>query len=143
MHSHSEASSGVTPAFTSIIPPPPPPPSTTNTLVTPEATSNTLLVDIPIADGLADEFRMSLGAGSAMSPGRPSRTEITVLEHGHYRGQPVTKVLLRPISGRRHQLRLHTQAIGHAIVGDVTYGPPLVDGQEEAHRMMLHAYRLR
>lgn len=101
----------------------------------------TLHVDIPIAEGSADEFRMNLGAGSATSPGRPSHTEMTVLEHGFYMGKPVTKLLLRPISGRRHQLRLHTLAIGHPIVGDATYGPEK-SGRESA-RMMLHAFRLR
>lgn len=84
---------------------------------------------------------MMLGAGSAVSPGRASHTEVTVFEHGMYRGLPVSKVLLRPISGRRHQLRLHTMAIGHPIVGDATYGCD--EGSEGPTRMMLHAYRLR
>lgn len=116
----------------------------TVTTTTTAATGGTLHVDIPIADGLANEFRMTLGPGSAALPGRPSHTEITVLEHGLYQGKPVTKVLLRPISGRRHQLRLHTQAIGHPIVGDATYGSK-EEGEvgEEAARMMLHAFRLR
>ncbi|EGC38603.1 hypothetical protein DICPUDRAFT_28377 [Dictyostelium purpureum] len=51
---------------------------------------------------------------------------------------PVTKVLLTPKSGRRHQLRVHLQSIGHIIVGDETYGPK--DPQSE--RMMLHSWKL-
>jgi hypothetical protein len=35
----------------------------------------------------------------------------------------VTKVLLRPVTGRRHQLRLHCYCLGHPIVGDYTYDP--------------------
>lgn len=50
---------------------------------------------------------------------------------------PVTKVLLKPKTGRRHQLRLHMKHIGHAICGDATYAEDF-----EAHRMMLHAWRL-
>ncbi len=33
-----------------------------------------------------------------------------------------TRVLLEPVSGRSHQLRVHLQAIGHPIVGDALYG---------------------
>ena len=106
-----------------------------------EVSNKTLHVDIPIVDNEAGEFKMSLGVGSESSPGRPSHTEITVLEHGQYLGQPVTKVLFRPISGRRHQLRLHSLAVGHPIVGDATYDPH--SHVVEAPRMMLHAYRLR
>jgi hypothetical protein len=76
---------------------------------------------------------------------------------------------MKPISGRRHQLRIHARCLGHPIVGDFTYNPrqwqavfnrsaayqayqaehasttiPLAlqrqwDGQV-AERMMLHAY---
>ena len=45
------------------------------------------------------------------------------------------------MSGRRHQLRLHTKHIGHGIVGDFTYA----DDREWAQgcdRMMLHAWRV-
>ena len=33
------------------------------------------------------------------------RTKLLVLERGSYHGYPATKVLLAPITGRRHQLR--------------------------------------
>lgn len=49
----------------------------------------------------------------------------------------MTKVLLRPITGRRHQLRVHLLHAGYRIVGDVSYG-----GDVGATRMMLHALRL-
>lgn len=50
----------------------------------------------------------------------------------------MTKVKLKPISGRRHQLRLHTWHIGHPIVGDMTYA-----NDNETFRMMLHARYLQ
>ncbi|XP_029413630.1 RNA pseudouridylate synthase domain-containing protein 1 isoform X2 [Nannospalax galili] len=73
---------------------------------------------------------------------KPSLTELLVLEHGLYAGDPVSKVLLKPLTGRTHQLRVHCSAVGHPIVGDLTYGQP--EGQEDQpFRMMLHAFYLR
>ena len=77
-------------------------------------------------------------AMSVASSGRAAQTEVVVLERGHLRGSRATRVLLRPRTGRRHQLRLHCAMLGHPIVGDATYGPA-DDGQE---RMMLHAQSL-
>jgi len=70
---------------------------------------------------------------------RPSRTRLVVLERGLYNKYPATKVLLAPISGRRHQLRVHCHEIGHTIVGDFTYS-----NRRDIlpHRMFLHAHRL-
>ncbi|MDR2853454.1 MAG: RluA family pseudouridine synthase [Burkholderiaceae bacterium] len=51
--------------------------------------------------------------------GQPSRTRWRVLrplpEHG------ATHVLLVPVTGRTHQLRVHLAHIGHPIVGDALY----------------------
>lgn len=73
---------------------------------------------------------------------KASLTELEVLEHGLYAGDPVSKVLLRPLTGRTHQLRVHCSALGHPIVGDLTYGQPACQ-EERPFRMMLHAYYLR
>ncbi|MBF6631262.1 MAG: RluA family pseudouridine synthase [Comamonas sp.] len=52
-----------------------------------------------------------------------------------------TKIWLRPVTGRTHQLRLHMSHIGHPILGDELYAPPsLASG---SHRLMLHATELR
>ncbi|XP_038619121.1 RNA pseudouridylate synthase domain-containing protein 1 isoform X1 [Tachyglossus aculeatus] len=71
---------------------------------------------------------------------KPCRTELWVLEHGTYGGEPVTKVLLQPLTGRTHQLRVHCSASGHPIVGDLTYG---LGRDGVPFRMMLHALHLR
>ncbi|XP_069503372.1 RNA pseudouridylate synthase domain-containing protein 1 [Ambystoma mexicanum] len=71
---------------------------------------------------------------------KPCQTELIVLEHGMYRGEPVTKVILQPHTGRTHQLRVHCSAIGHPIVGDFTYS---LKKDTDPYRMMLHAYYLR
>ena len=52
----------------------------------------------------------------------------------------VTKMLLKPITGRSHQLRVHTQYIGHAIIGDQLYSTEM--GQALSNRLYLHAAEL-
>ena len=49
--------------------------------------------------------------------GKPSVTEFTVLERGK-----VSKLALRPVTGRTHQLRLHCAYRGFPILGDPQYG---------------------
>jgi tRNA pseudouridine32 synthase/23S rRNA pseudouridine746 synthase len=51
-----------------------------------------------------------------------------------------TRLLLQPLTGRSHQLRVHLQAIGHPIVGDALYAPPEMAAHRD--RLMLHATRL-
>ena len=50
--------------------------------------------------------------------GKPSRTVFTVLE----RNADTTKLALRPITGRTHQLRVHCAHMGYPIIGDPQYG---------------------
>ena len=69
--------------------------------------------------------------------------------------QPVTLVRLFPKTGRRHQLRVHLEAIGHPILGDPLYGHPddfylaRIRGEAdprvaagEPGRLLLHCERL-
>ncbi len=53
------------------------------------------------------------------------------------RSAPFTRVILEPITGRSHQLRVHLAAVGHPILGDSLYAPP--EGQARASRLLLHA----
>lgn len=52
----------------------------------------------------------------------------------------ISRVLLTPITGRSHQLRVHMQYIGHPITGDKIYHPHPT--QSPLQRMALHAARL-
>jgi len=54
-------------------------------------------------------------------------------------------LLLRPSTGRTHQIRLHLARLGCPVLGDRQYGRPgLARADElEVKRQMLHAYRLR
>ena len=48
-----------------------------------------------------------------------------------------TRLLLQPVTGRTHQLRVHMKHIGHSMVGDQLYSdPPIADA---APRLLLHA----
>jgi tRNA pseudouridine32 synthase/23S rRNA pseudouridine746 synthase len=55
-------------------------------------------------------------------------------------GQTVTRVVLTPITGRSHQLRVHMQYIGHPIVGDELYASELEVSLSP--RLCLHAEKL-
>lgn len=52
----------------------------------------------------------------------------------------MTRVLLTPITGRSHQLRVHMQAMGHPILGDELYAHP--EALNAAPRLLLHAHWL-
>jgi len=70
--------------------------------------------------------------------GKPAQTRYEVIE---YTPEHNTRRLrLTPITGRTHQLRLHCQSIGHAILGDRLYSSPEVI--EMADRLLLHATTL-
>ncbi len=49
--------------------------------------------------------------------GKPSQTEFAVLE----RSEAITKLALRPVTGRTHQLRVHCAYMGYPILGDPQY----------------------
>lgn len=68
--------------------------------------------------------------------GKPAQTDWEVLRHGHNE----TSVLLRPKTGRSHQLRVHMLAMGHPILGDRIYANE--SGYKAASRLQLHAQSL-
>ena len=64
-----------------------------------------------------------------------------VLAHEECNGELVTRVLLKPVTGRSHQLRVHMVHVGHVMIGDPIYaeGAALTI----APRLNLHAQQLR
>lgn len=70
--------------------------------------------------------------------GKPSLTQYQRLHYDEV--QDVSHVLLQPITGRSHQLRLHLAAIGHPIIGDPLYAAGPV--AQAANRLMLHAWQI-
>lgn len=91
-------------------------------------------------------LRFELKSGERMvkvhEDGKPSVTRFQVLRRFQDRA---TLVEARPLTGRTHQIRVHTQFAGHPIVGDVKYTPDADNSQFRAlgiRRLMLHAARL-
>jgi tRNA pseudouridine32 synthase/23S rRNA pseudouridine746 synthase len=74
--------------------------------------------------------------------GKPSTTRWRVLDHFKNLTGPTTGVELEPLTGRSHQLRVHLQAIGHAIVGDALYPQISSPSAASSHRLLLHACEL-
>jgi tRNA pseudouridine32 synthase/23S rRNA pseudouridine746 synthase len=65
--------------------------------------------------------------------GKPALTDYLVLE----RTEDSTLVLLRPHTGRSHQLRVHMASLGHPILGDNLYGHA-----SPGDRLLLHSSQL-
>ncbi|MGM0632311.1 MAG: RluA family pseudouridine synthase [Pseudomonadota bacterium] len=67
--------------------------------------------------------------------GKPARTRFRVLECF----RRATLIEASPVSGRTHQIRVHTQYMGHAILGDARYLFRERDPYPEINRLCLHA----
>jgi tRNA pseudouridine32 synthase/23S rRNA pseudouridine746 synthase len=67
--------------------------------------------------------------------GKPSTTRWRELSHN--KSDDSSRLQLQPVTGRSHQLRVHLQALGHPILGDMLYAPPTVHAR--ATRLLLHA----
>nr|CAD7203488.1 unnamed protein product [Timema douglasi] len=82
--------------------------------------------------------RMCTSSNLNCTSPRPAQTRMLILQRGLFDNYPATKVILRPITGRRHQLRVHCAHIGHTIVGDYTYS-----NRKDTlpYRTFLHSYR--
>eukprot|EP00871_Galdieria_phlegrea_P000890 jgi/Galph1/1801/GphlegSOOS_G469.1 len=91
-----------------------------------------------------DGFMMTIGTYT--NPGWSAKTECIPLSFGMCHGYIATKMLLKPVTGRRHQLRLHMLDSGFPIIGDATYGQDSIHGPDDPRtppRMMLHAWKLK
>jgi len=99
-------------------------------------------MDIQSRYGL-DPKRSSCDGKPLLWDFKPSLTRFVVLKRGLWNDLPVTKLLLQPRTGRRHQLRVHTAILGHPILGDCTYGmEEEVVERKSCSRMCLHAAKL-
>jgi 23S rRNA pseudouridine1911/1915/1917 synthase len=105
-------------------------------------------VNLPIGDARSSRIYLKQEAGH----GKPCSTSWRVEKRLPGR----TLLRLYPKTGRRHQLRVHLEAIGHPILGDILYGRPeedylrMVRGEGDARReaagplrQLLHCALLR
>lgn len=108
-------------------------------------------IDLPLSVGRKNRVRVagnrddiafdpgrrtwSLGADAEPRAGKsyPSVTTFTVL----WRDDRHSLLAVTPITGRRHQIRVHLAWIGHPILGD-----PLFEREPAADRTFLHSWRL-
>jgi len=89
-------------------------------------------VDLPLAVDWENKPRQRVD----FEHGRPAQTDWQVIG----REDGATRVALVPRTGRTHQLRVHMQAIGHPILGDVFYAEG--EALAAASRLQLHAAEL-
>ena len=97
-------------------------------------------IDAPIARGEFPLQKICTETGKAAL----SRYQVLARERTAC-GFPVTRVHFQPVTGRTHQLRIHSLSMGHPIMGcdlyraDVEAEGRVVDSQELASRLLLHA----
>lgn len=102
-------------------------------------------IDFPIAKDKPNFPLMKI----CYETGKSAVSEFTVLER--LQSPDRSRVCFTPVTGRTHQLRLHSQRIGHPIVGCDLYGlqdymletnPEAVKAIPFGDRLMLHATTL-
>ncbi|MDH3342110.1 MAG: pseudouridine synthase [Gammaproteobacteria bacterium] len=86
------------------------------------------IIDVPMRGDPDDRPRQIID----YQQGKEASTQWQVIDAG----PESTRLLLKPITGRTHQLRIHCIAIGHIIIGDSLYGD---DREKREPRMLLHA----
>jgi tRNA pseudouridine32 synthase/23S rRNA pseudouridine746 synthase len=108
------------------------------------------VIDLPLKPGRKSRYRVAgqrrdirrdddtFHLTRTDADGLASRTRLRVVD----RGRRSSLVVLSPLTGRTHQLRVHLAWIGHPILGDHLYGRPHDPAQRYA-RLALHCHRLR
>jgi len=92
------------------------------------------VINLPIAPDMENRPKYKICADT----GRQSVTEFTVVSRDEI--AQTSRVLLHPITGRSHQLRLHMQALGHPILGCEFYADE--KALNKSPRLLLHATEL-
>ena len=80
---------------------------------------NDLTIDAP----LGKDQQSAVAIKDAVRPdGAAARTDIRVKQRFERHSLPFTWLNVAPMTGRKHQIRIHLAHIGHPIVGDKIYG---------------------
>lgn len=105
-------------------------------------------IDLPLCTGRKSRYRVAgnrseikqKGSSFSVTPDRQG-FEATTRARGLLQTKNHTLMLLKPCSGRTHQIRVHLSWLGFPVVGDHLYGKP-TDPNQIAPRLMLHCHRL-
>lgn len=87
------------------------------------------IIDLPIARNLKHPTTFQVDP-----KGKPSKTHYKVIE----KNNKYSLIVLKPVTGRTHQLRVHLKYLGCPILGDPVYGPD----KNPKTRLFLHAKSL-
>ena len=113
------------------------------TLVAGEVRPPEARIDSPIGRSLRDRKKMAI---TSEGSGRAALTEYKVREVFQEDGEKYSLVDVNLKTGRTHQIRVHMNAIGYPVVGDITYGHDSVNKRFEKvfglRRQFLHAASL-
>jgi 23S rRNA pseudouridine1911/1915/1917 synthase len=77
------------------------------------------IIDAPLGK---DETSCIAIKDQVRADGAPASTAYRVIKRGLFKDKPVALLEVRPLTGRKHQIRIHLQFHGHSLVGDKLYG---------------------
>ena len=97
-------------------------------------------LDAPSSSDAALSLDPTSGIETNASPDAAASPETLASTPSRQAPSPTSRVLLEPLTGRSHQLRVHLKALGHPIVGDTLYASQAVAAR--APRLLLHASAL-
>lgn len=78
-----------------------------------------LVIDAPIG---RDDASLVAIKSAVRSDGATAQTAVRVLRRFHRAEGQFTLVSVRPLTGRKHQIRVHLAHLGHPVLGDKIYG---------------------
>ena len=93
-------------------------------------------IDLPLAEDADNRPRQIVDA----LRGQRALTRYRVLDRQGAGADACSRLELKPVTGRAHQLRVHLLCLGHPIFGDPLYAPP--ESAARFGRMHLHAARI-
>lgn len=76
------------------------------------------------------------------SDGKPSQTRLIEKQRFGQGANAYSWIEARPLTGRTHQIRVHTLALGHPLLGDDKYGHEVPFAGKTPPRLALHAAQL-
>jgi len=97
------------------------------------------VINAPIGRNPVDRQKFGIVEG-----GRDSKTKFEKIKSLVIGEDEFTYLKAYPVTGRTHQIRVHLSALGHPVVGDVTYcsRKKLRATDKLFNRMMLHAHKI-